>query len=335
MEPVETREMEYILTLAEERSFSRAAERCYISQPQLSKIIRRAEGNMGFALFDRSTHPLKLTPEGEIVLQHLRRIRGEMQELARSCGTLRKDQRADLTVGAPSFFCTHSLPPVIRAFGQEAPGFQVRLIETNDQDLRALLASGTADLGITVNTELAAEFPSEVIRRETLVLAVPAAFPVNQGLENLALSRDDLCEEALRDPALPGVGLGAFRETDFLLLRSGNDLRTRAVELCQKAGFYPRITMELDQLLTAYYLASAGLGATFARASTPWYTGFPDALRFYKIEDPLTARNVFLLRRPEGHPGPAGQDFVRFLKQYPFPGQLIRERVSQTGRKVI
>ena len=321
MESIETREMEYILILAEEKSFSRAAERCYISQPQLSKIIRRAEQNMGFALFDRSTHPLRLTSEGEIVLRHLKRIREEMQELIRSCGTLRRDQSADLTVGAPSFFCTYSLPPVIRAFGQEDPGFQVRLIETNDQDLRALLSSGTADLGITVNAELAEEFPAEVIRRETLVLAVPAAFPVNRGLEGLALTRDDLREEALQDPALRGVPLSAFSGTDFLLLRSGNDLRTRAVELCRQAGFYPHVTMELDQLLTAYYLASAGLGATFARASTPWYTGATDALRFYKIDDPLTTRDVFLLRRPDGRPGAAQQSFTRFLKQYPFPGQ--------------
>jgi len=314
MEQIEIRELEYILTLAEERSFSRAAERCYISQPQLSKLVRRAEARLGVGLFDRSTHPLTLTAEGETLLPQIRKLHGEYQELLRSSAALRRDRRADLTLAAPSFFCTYSLPPLIQSFDRVAPGFRVRLIESNDQDLKALLTSGTADLGITVHRELAEAFSSELLHEERIVLAVPSSLPVNRGLESFALSRKQLGQSLSDEGEVPSVPLSAFQDTDFLFLKSGNDLRERGIRLCRKAGFAPRITMELDQLLTAYYLACGGLGATFIRASIPFYAGSDERLCFYKIDDALTKRGVYLLYGNRGQSA-RGRDFVRHLKE--------------------
>ena len=74
MEAVEFREMELILAVSEERSFTRAAEKNYISQPALSKIVRRVEKNLGAAVFDRGSSPLRVTPEGERFLGFFRQM---------------------------------------------------------------------------------------------------------------------------------------------------------------------------------------------------------------------------------------------------------------------
>ncbi len=327
MDLIEIREIEYILVLAEERSVSRAADRCYISQPQFSKMIRRAESRLGVELFDRRTHPLSLTPAGELLIPLMKKLGESYRDFLRNCEMFRRNKSADLTVAAPSFFCTHSLPPLVRAFAAERPDFRIRLIESNDQDLKALLASGTADLGITVQTGLTEDYAAEVLGRETIILAVPADHPVNRGLEDRALSPRLLQTDFSADPAVPAVPLALFADVDFLFLKSGNDLRDRGLELCRRAGFTPHITMELDQLMTAYYLAEAGLGATFTRASAPFYTGSEGKLCFYKIGDELTGRDVFLLTGDPKKIPPEGRDFIRFLKRGPFySGTLPAQR---------
>ncbi|MBP3729802.1 MAG: LysR family transcriptional regulator [Lachnospiraceae bacterium] len=315
MEYLEMREIEYILTLAEEKSVSRAAERCFISQPQFSKIILRAEKKMGLRIFDRKTHPLSVSPEGELLLPHLRKLQEAYRDFVRSCAAFQKDKRADLTIAAPSFFCTHSLPPLVRAFEGTYPDRRIRLMESNDTDLKILLDSGTADLGITVQQSLTELFPSEILEEETLVLAVPASFAVNRGLEKWALSLRQIGESLPEMPALPEEELARFADTDFLFLKSGNDLRERGLKLCRKAGFSPRITMELDQLMTAYYLAEAGLGATFTRAGAPRYSGGNQNLLFYQLEDPLMRRSVYLLHGKERGDFPA-REFIRFLRDW-------------------
>ena len=83
MEPVEIRDIQYILAVWQERSISRAAEKCYISQPALSKIVKRVETGLGTAIFDRGSVPLRVTPEGEVFLDYFKRIKelyGEMEQ---------------------------------------------------------------------------------------------------------------------------------------------------------------------------------------------------------------------------------------------------------------
>lgn len=144
-------------------------------------------------------------------------------------------------MAAPSFFCTYGLPPVIAAFKERYPDWEIRLVEANDRDLVDFLRAGVAELGISANGDTAPDMESEVLRTETIILAVPAGFAVNRGLEAYAL-----------DPAhgndVPGVPLERFAGERFLFMKPGNDMRERGMRLCREAGFSPRIVMELDHV---------------------------------------------------------------------------------------
>ena len=91
---------------------SRAAERCFITQPSLSKSVKKLENNIGFALFDRGSSPVEVTRDG--TKRHLAYFR-QMMELQKKlelyCQAVRCRSRSDLTICAPSFFCTCLLPP--------------------------------------------------------------------------------------------------------------------------------------------------------------------------------------------------------------------------------
>ena len=79
MEPVEFRDMEYVMAVHEEQSFSGAARKHFISQPVLSRVVRKVERNLGVTLFDRSSIPLKPTPQGQKVLEYFEQKHPEIK----------------------------------------------------------------------------------------------------------------------------------------------------------------------------------------------------------------------------------------------------------------
>lgn len=318
MEPVEVRDMLYILAVCEERSFSRAAEKYYITQPALSKIVKRVEGNLGTQIFDRGSVPLKVTPEGEVFVEYFRKMQEIQQEIESYCDEMRRHRKCDLNIGAPSFFCTYVLPPLTAAFRLENPGISIKLIETNDSDLRKFLQAGIVDLGLSVEPNMPSKFNSFVLKKENIVLAVPSTLKINRELCNYAVRFDDICSGRFLEPDIPCVPIEWFAKENFLFLKRGNDMHRRGLKICRDAGFEPNIVMEMDQLLSAYYLAGTGAGITFIRASIPYYVG-PSDLIFYKIDHPDTSRELRAYYSREQCTD-LQKIFVEYLRNSPMPG---------------
>jgi len=292
MEPIEFKDIRYVLAVENAGSFSRAAEKEYISQPALSRTVKKVEQELGLLIFDRGSFPLKLTPEGREVLAYFRRMLELQKELENYCDTRTRQKDRVVTIGAPSYFCRYVLPPIIDAYRQEHPENQFRIIETNDNELREFLNTGTADLGISVGYSMPADLKNIDLAEETIVLAVPAALEVNERLEDCRLTADDMREGYYKEERCPKIRISEFKNERFLMLKEGNDMYLRGMKICRDAGFTPRVAMQLDQLLSAYYLAAAGQGITFTRASIPHYVGGNDQVYFYKIDHPETSRPV-------------------------------------------
>lgn len=289
---IEIRDMMYILAVCEERSFSRAAEKWYISQPALSKLVKRVEDNLGAQIFDRSSVPLKVTPEGEVFIEYFGRISDIEEEIRLYCRDLEINRTFHLKIGAPSFFCSYVLPPVIAAFEAEHPDIKIKLIETNEKDLKDSIQTGMVNLGISVEPKMPARLDSFVLKEETIILAVPRAYAVNEQLSDFAFCYEDICNDRFRSDEIPAVSMKRFSGEKFLFLKRGNDMNRRGLKICRDAGFEPNIVMEVDQLLSAYHHAGMGAGITFIRASIPFYVGPPEGLIFYKIDHPETKREL-------------------------------------------
>ena len=319
MNPIEFRDIAYTLAVSKECSFSRAAEKYYISQPSLSKAVRKVEQQLGITVFDRSSVPLKQTPDGEAVMSYFQKIQDIQQELQDFCEHRKREGGCAFRIGAPSFFCTYLLPPIVADFQLAYPNHSVKLIESNDHDLCEYLRMGAIDIALTVESEMLREFQSFTLQYEDLILAVPKQFRVNENLQDRAIRYEDIYGERIHLPSVPSVPLEKFRQEKFLFLKKGNDMYSRGYKVCRDAGFEPNIVMELDQMLTAYYLAEAGRGVAFVRAGIPYYAGESDRLYLYKLDNPEMRRKiqVFYGSRPQNS---EGQDlFIRFLQNYPLP----------------
>ena len=104
------KEMEYVYAVYQERSFSKAAKKLYLSQPALSAAVRKAEEEIHTAIFDRSTNPICLTVAGEYYIDAVKRILDIREEMQTYFDALAGECQGTVQVGAASFFCAHILP---------------------------------------------------------------------------------------------------------------------------------------------------------------------------------------------------------------------------------
>ena len=306
------KEMEYVYAVYEEQSFSKAARKLYLSQPALSAAVRRAEAEIHTPIFDRSTNPIRLTAAGSYYIDAVKRILDIRQEMESYFDTLAGECQGAVKVGAASFFCAHVLPDIAEEFQRQYPAWRASLLEVNAPDLYPCLQSGTIDLSLSVEAADPHLFHSTVWHEEQILLAVPAAFSVNRGLEEFQLTAAQVREGAHLQENFPAVDLSRFAQEPFLLLKQGNDLNQRAYKLCRNAGFVPKTSVFLTQMMTAYYLVCEGQGVSFLRSTIPEYVAPTDSVVFYQLRDPMAMRPIYLsyLKR---RTNPVQQKLIDFM----------------------
>lgn len=307
--------MNYVYAVYLNRSFSKAAEKLYISQPALSAAIKKVEEEIRLPLFDRSTNPIQLTPAGEYYIDSVEKIMEIERNMAAHFSSLLGAGRGTINIGSASFFCAYVLPTIIQEFKLEYPGYVVNLLEANADDLVKCLRSGSVDIILDVEKLDPNIFHSLVWAEEQIVLVVPAAYSVNERLAKYRLTFDDLGSGRYLEPKCPKVSLKEFESESFLLLKKGNDMYQRGLKMCRKAGFTPKVAMYLDQLLTAYYIACSGKGIAFVRAGITHYLEPTSKVFFYKIDDESSVRNIMLYYKKSQPLARGGNHFVEFLQE--------------------
>ena len=112
---------EYVYAVYREKSFSRAAQKLFISQPSLSAAVKRAEDRIGYPVFDRSTKPLKLTECGEKYIAAVEKMLAAEQEFYHYVNDLGELKTGNLTLGGSSLFSSWILPQIMGRFSRKYP----------------------------------------------------------------------------------------------------------------------------------------------------------------------------------------------------------------------
>lgn len=239
-------EMIYIRTICEEGSFSAAARKLYVSQPALSVAVRKVEESLGAPIFDRAAQPLTLTEAGEIYMRQVARIEEAERDAAAQIGDLIHLRRGRLYVGATQYFDSYILPPVLRRFCEAYPGVEVHLAEESSALLESSLRAGSVDVIFECRETFGEEFSYTPVFQDHILLAVPAPFAENRGLEDRALTWQMVSERRHLDPALPPAPLERFAAVPFLLLTEGNNLLERAGRMFAQAGASVNVRMSVE-----------------------------------------------------------------------------------------
>ena len=300
----------YVYEVYREKSFSKAAQNLYISQPSLSARIKKIENLIGFPLFDRSTSPLQLTEVGAAYIEAAEEIFQIEQRVENYINNLTTLKTGNLSIGASNLFAAYVLPPLITQFKQKYPHIGVHLTEGNTTQLETMLSNNSLDFVIDNYHYDSTLYNKELYCHENILLAVPKHFPIHGSLEEYQLSYESIKNKSYLDSVHPAVPLHTLSELPFIMLAPGNDTRIRGDRLCREAGFHPNIILELNQQSTAYMAASTQLGATFISDILVSQLPSFENLVYYKLDGSAAKRQVFFYYKNHKYKTRVMQEFL-------------------------
>lgn len=308
--------MQYIYQVYQAGSFTKAAEKLYLTQPALSMAVRQEEKKLGAVLFERSRRHLTLTPAGDAYIRAVERMKYLEADLSRELEDLRDVRTGRLHIGGTHYLNCFLLAELLAGFSRKYPGIQLEVSEDSSVRLANRLEKREMDLIFSCAPELIERFEHQPAFYDHILLAVPRNVPVPAELARNAMSAEDIQAERHLCPSSPKVPLERFRELEFILLQKGNNLYDRSTRMFDSAGFTPKVKLALSQLVTAYRFADNGIGATFVSdrivRSSP-----SQNLMFYSINSPEADRLFYTLLPQRNYTAHAVRAFIRYaLEQF-------------------
>lgn len=285
---MELRQLEYLVAVADEGSFTRAAERLHVAQPGVSAQVRRLERELGQELLDRSGRRVRPTAVGAAVLPY---ARGALEAVAGA--RVAVDELAGLARGRVAVGMLVScgipdLPALLDGFHRAHPGVEITLTEADSDRLLAALREGTLDMAVIgVAGDPPAGVESQVIVDEPLVAAVARGHPL-AGRASLPLA-------SLRGQAL-------------VSLCRGTGVRASLDAGCAAAGVSPRIAFEASDPDVLARLAERGLGVAILPASVA--AAHAAGLHAIALIRPRLRSRIELAWRSAGPIGPAARALI-------------------------
>lgn len=304
------RNKDYVLAVWRAGSFSRAAERLFVSQPSLSATVKRVEAHVGAPLFDRSTSPISLTEIGEIYVKYALEIEEREQAFENQISDMLHLLSGSVRVGGSSLFSSFVLPPMISAFQSKHPQITFEISEGSTKNLLKKLAVGEVDIVIDNATLGNREIATTPFAAEMLLLAVPAAYAVDESLAGMRLTAEDVKagKHLLEKYA---VELRAFSAHPFICLNAENDTGKRAEALFKKHGIHPRVLYRLDQQVTAYHMSCAGAGISFISDTLIKHLDASPQLFYYRLTDRECARSIYFYTKANRYLSQACGSFIQ------------------------
>jgi LysR family transcriptional regulator, hydrogen peroxide-inducible genes activator len=273
---MEIHQLRYFVAVAEEGSFSRAAEREHVSQPSLSQQIQKLEAELNQQLFDRLPRAVVLTEAGRCLLVYARQILTGIADARRCVAALEQEVAGQLSVGAVPSIALYVLPGLIRQFQQRYPKVTFEVFEDTTDKLAQRLEDGTLDVVLASSGDEPPTLERHSLGAEPLLLLVPARHRLAR---KRSIRWSDLADEK------------------FLLLHSVHSLSIKVRQLLAANGLNPEVVLQGAQLVTIASMVAAGLGVTVIPGMMA-ETEFIRGCVAVPFAPPVPTRELTLLRNP-------------------------------------
>jgi LysR family transcriptional activator of glutamate synthase operon len=290
---MEIRQLRYLVALAEQRNFTRAAEREHIAQPALSQQILRLEREVGLALVERTTRRVALTEAGELLLVRARRVLAELDAAGAELQALNGLQTGHVLIGA-----IHTMGPVdlslaLGAYHHAHPGVELTVREESSEELAELLRVDELDLAFLSVTE----------RIES------------RGIGLHQLLSEELVAIVSHDHRFGGrrrVRMTELAEERFIAYREGARLRELLISASHEAGFEPQVALESNESQLIRKLVARGLGVAIVPRSDAVVAGAEVSV--LTLVEPALRRDITLAWREGRRHTPAAAEFLELCR---------------------
>ena len=286
-------ELRYIVAVARERHFGRAADACFVSQPTLSVAIKKLEEELGIVIFERGTGEVGVTPTGELIVLQARRVleeAGAIKEIA----IAGKDPLAGtLRLGAIYTIGPYLLPKLIPIIRRTAPALQLLIQENFTHNLAESLKQGEVDAILVALPFAEQGIVTAALYDEPFLVAVPQGHAFEKRKQ---VAPDEVMKESL------------------LLLGAGHCLRDQVLDFCasvHRSSNTLQRTLEGGSLETIRQMVASGVGITvLPSTSVAHVDGTSDLIRLCPFTKPAPKRRVALAWR-KSFPRPQAIEALR------------------------
>ncbi|MGO4398344.1 LysR family transcriptional regulator [Achromobacter sp. PAB15] len=283
------RQLRAFVALAEERHFTRAAQRCHLTQPAFSALIRSLEDTAGLRLFDRSTRHVELTAEGRVLDASARRLLADMDLVMEDLRDHAARRRGRVELAALPSLAAGWLPNLLARFSNEHPGIVLDLRDALLEPCLNMVQSGQVDFAVASRRADMTDLDSEFLHADRYFLVCRADHP-------LAAQKSVRLRDIVRHPVIQ--------------LARGSSVRKHLDEAFGADA--PSPVFEVEHLATVTGLVRAGLGVSVVPAMTLFHFASDD-LRVVPLAGRALTRPLYLVQRKGRSLSVAAQALVDLL----------------------
>lgn len=295
---MDTKHINYILTIAKRKNMTKAAEELYVSQSSLSQYLAKLEQELDTPLFYRTKWELIPTPAGELYIEACHQVMEIKQKLYQQIRSL--DDSGNIAVGVTSQFGLKMMTEIIPSFKKEYPHFNITISKGSLLLVKKMLMEETVDVAIVADIEISPVFKdfTDILRKEELLFAVPRSHPYVQKNTSSSITVKEITTN--------------FNKDNFLMAKEGSSLKKAYNNIFAHTDFKPNVMCQTNSIPTVSYMVAAGTGASLIAESC---SQFRDKIFFYSFVPPeyrlnlLVRRRSWVLHKPE-------QVFCQMIKQY-------------------
>ena len=287
------RYMNYAYAVYKEKSFTKAAEKLFISQPSLSLTIKKLEDALGCPVFERSGREISLTAVGEKYIEAaeaIMKIEGSFKNELDDVLNLKKGK---IVIGSTIFISSYILPQVLRRFNQKYPYIDVAVVVEQSTVLEQKLENGEVDLIIDNAVYHSDAYVYIPVLEEKILLGVPENCKANEKNRHKQISEENIKDDRFINSAK--ISISEFADDSFVLLKTGNKMRKISDAIFAESGVKAKTAMEFDQLMTAVSYAENGFGICFLTDTILKYAKGCKGLCYYAPDTEHSSRMLYII----------------------------------------
>ena len=300
---MQMREIEYVATVAEHGSFSKAAEKLFVSQPALSQSVQRLEEKLGVKLLNRAGNPVVLTDAGQQFMEQGYEILLAREMIYKKMADVKNMASGKLTIGISQFYGKYYISRLLPLFNKKYPGIKVHITEEISSVLEEMILQGKIDFGIFSLPISSRKIRYETIFAEEILFAAPKGHPITKHTN------------PGKSTTIPKVNLSLFSGEDFIMVKEGQRLHTIGMELCKKAGFVPRVVFESRNTETVNAFIAGGMGVGFIPEAIRKYSLPEHRALYFHLKGMETSRSFVAAYHEDGYLSLAAKACITFAKE--------------------
>ena len=294
------KQLKYVLVLAKEGSFSRAAEALAISQPSLSQYVKKIEHEIGLALFDRTNGDVRLTDAGRVYIEAGRKILDLEHQMEVSFSDLAAHKSGSLIIGAAPYRAAGMMPEIARAFQEIHPGMHLVLREGTTAELAEGMEHGEYDLCLTLLPLDGRIFDWEKVAEEELILAVPASMP-------------PMPTERVPGRKYPTVSAEALNGRGLIMLTDAQYMQKLLIHFAMDCHLTLQTAAVVKSLGAQIAMVRAGVGMALTPSGIERFC-HPGEVTFYSFTQSLPKRELVVMWRRDRKLSQAARELKEVIR---------------------